>query len=201
VSAVIVIVSALFVWTLSQRSFQKVPAPVPSTVSTRAIAPRAEPTPGPQFTPRPPVSLKNGTILKRFRAPKGLSTVTVENGNSEDAVIVVSGSNEKGRDKAAFYVRGGKTFTLSGVPSGTYMLAYVLGSDWNRDTRSFNSELGRKRFENDAVFDEPEDEIERDGRQYRRRQFTTITVSLKPSVGGNARTSQARLEDVSLEDE
>jgi hypothetical protein len=155
------------------------------------------PTPTPGFQ----VSLKNGTILKRFRAPKGLSKVTVENGNSEDAMIVVSGSNKKGRDKAAFYVRGGKTFTLSGVPPGTYTLAYVLGSDWNSDTRSFNRELGRKRFENDAVFDEPEDEIERDGRQFRRRQFTTITVSLKPSVGGNARTSQARLEDVSLEDE
>lgn len=167
-----------------------------------AVSPVAVPTREPLPTPRPPVSLKNGTILKRFKAPSGRSKITVTNGNSQDAVFVVRGTNESGRDWTAFYVRGDSAYTLSGVPPGTYVLAYVLGIGWNRTARKFDTELARSRFEDDAVFqEEPEWKEERDGYVYTHKPFHRLELTLHTVSGGNARTTSARPEDVTLEEE
>lgn len=54
----------------------------------------------------------------------------IKNSNSTDAVVLLVNANT-GRKTRNEYIRKGNTFTMTGVPNGTYYLEWASGNDWN----------------------------------------------------------------------
>lgn len=113
------------------------------------------------------------------------SSLTVENGLTRDAVIKLVND---GNCLANFYVRGGTSFTFSGIEDGDYVLLYGTGFGWSK--RRFTR--GRRA----AKFDQPlkiETIINIGPGLLPSTEYTKLSLTLHKVVGGNATT-----EDISL---
>ncbi|MEV6768782.1 hypothetical protein AB0N05_09175 [Nocardia sp. NPDC051030] len=99
----------------------------------------------------------------------GSGNLHIINDNSADCAIVVTNGNPS-TPQATIYVWGNSEATLSGI-AGTYFVYMKTGTDWDEGTLEFTR---NRRFEK---FDDPFDEQ------------TDWDLSLKPSVTGNATTS------------
>ena len=112
----------------------------------------------------------------------GYGVLEVQNGTSEDAVLSLydSAVDETVRE---VYVQAKHSFRMKGVSMGTYELAYTTGLDWDNAGETFRcGDPNYAQFERQFVFTEERDQ---EGVQYK-----TITVTLHPVVGGNARTKR-----------
>ena len=59
----------------------------------------------------------------------------------------------KGRKPAvSVYVRTGKTYTVKGVPDGSYTVFFTGGADWDRAARAFGRDCAFQRFEDPLRF-------------------------------------------------
>lgn len=153
----------------------------------------AIPTPTPFFLPpvpeatRPPMArLKNGRVLRRFRA-EGLGALEVDNGTAWDAKVVlaeVGASSSRG----AMYVRAGSKATMKGIPEGTYRLAFEFGEGWNKRTGGFDVSHGAEVFAESATFVETE-RYDNAGDLW--RKGTGFTITLHKTSSGNAQTVPA----------
>ena len=74
----------------------------------------------------------------------------IKNDNSTDAVVLLVNaySNKKIRNE---YIRKGETFTMTGVPNGTYYLRWISGNFWHPDIKIGNLTGG---FQKDLSFSE-----------------------------------------------
>ncbi len=124
-------------------------------------------------------SLPNGSRITPDSPTDGHGVLEVQNGTSEDAVLSLYGSaaDETIRD---VYVQARHSVRMTGIPEGTYQLAYTAGLDWDEGDAVFRCDPEYAEFEREFVFSE---ERNREGIQYH-----SITVTLHPVVGGNIRT-------------
>ena len=76
----------------------------------------------------------------------------IKNDNSTDAVVLLVNaySNRKIRNE---YIRKGNTFTMTGVPNGTYYLRWISGNDWSPNLQVGNLRGG---FQSRQSFSETE---------------------------------------------
>lgn len=76
----------------------------------------------------------------------------VKNDNSTDAVVLLvdAYSSRKVRNE---YIRKGNTFSMTGVPNGTYYLRWISGNDWSPNLQVGNLRGG---FQSDQSFSETE---------------------------------------------
>lgn len=185
--AVSCVIVALSIWSNSGKD-QRVaapPAPAPAPVAAPATVPTVAIEPRP--TPRDPIRLKNGTLVRRFKR-KGLGKLEVNNGGDQDALVVLAGEGGQYGERGAIYVRAGSRATMSGVPTGVYTIAYEVGRDWNRERRRFNESSRRSAFEETARFDE-RPYVDADGSSG--TEFARFEITLHAVTGGNAKTVAA----------
>jgi hypothetical protein len=117
--------------------------------------------------------LTNGTYVKRARGGRGQLKI---NNSSGDTVISVVRNGSK-TPAIRVYVRSKNSFTVFGVKDGTYRIFMASGRDWNTKLRAFSFDCGFQKFDDSFRFTTTSS------------TYTGWTISLKPTVGGNARTS------------
>jgi hypothetical protein len=127
--------------------------------------------------------LSNGAFV-RSGSRTGRGRLTVDNGNSRDAVLTLVRGKKK---VTSFYVRKGRKATVNGVPDGTYKVFFTSGVDWDKKARAFSRSCAFQRFEDSLRF--------RTTRTGSFIQYTTWTLTLQPVLGGTAKTNDVDPDD------
>jgi hypothetical protein len=113
----------------------------------------------------------------------GEGELTVDNGTTQDGLVILSPVGDEDNPLGAAYVRAGKSFTLGGIPDGEYILFYSTGSEWNGDAGTFTAEPRYQRFDETLLFNTT------------LSTYTIWSLTLHPVVGGTAATSSVPVED------
>ena len=131
---------------------------------------------------REPMRLESGHEWSAPETPDGQGELTVRNGNSEDAVAVLVKRNDGGeRPSRAVYVRGGEQAKLAGIGEGSYDLRFMLGVDWDEDSRSFRHNSRYQAIASPLGFRE----YDTRGQGSVIHHWATHSVTLHHVVGGN----------------
>ena len=77
----------------------------------------------------------------------------IKNSNSTDAIVLLVNAYS-GRKTRNEYIRKGATFSMTGVPNGTYYLEWASGNNWSPDIKVGNLTGG---FQTDASFTKTSD--------------------------------------------
>jgi ribosomal protein S27E len=132
-------------------------------------------------------SLPSSQVIEPF-ATEGRGSLSVFNGNSSDAYIklVDTLSNEL---VASFYVKSNSTFTLEGVPDGSYKVIFASGEDWDSNTQSFTMNKSFTEFETTLNFRTIQytDEI----------RYSIHEITLHQVENGNVMTSEVDEQEFS----
>jgi len=122
-------------------------------------------------------ALHNGAWVRHGR-DQGSGELTVDNNAGDtDAVLTLS---KNGRSVYSFYVVKGKTAKVTGIEDGTYGIYFTTGLDWDQASRKFTESCDFTKFEASAHFSTTDNGYE--------IRYTTDTITLQPTVGGNAPT-------------
>jgi len=114
-----------------------------------------------------------GSLILDHRPQKGRNHLTIDNGTDMDgAVILLEGEDSP---LIACYVRGASTYTLIGVPDGSYRVLFTIGEEWSGDDGRFTSLAQYLAFEREAVFNSSAS------------RYSIVTLTLHPVEGGTAR--------------
>lgn len=150
-------------------------AVAPTTVATTTIAtvaPTPTTKPTPTATARGPRPASGAVIVRR--GGRGQGTLEVDNGTDRDAYVTMA---RGGKLALGVYVRNGETAKVTGIADGTYVIYFSSGTGWNSDLLAFTADKHNTKF--DDTFDYVTTSTTRPGWK----------VTLQPSVGGNASTS------------
>lgn len=115
-----------------------------------------------------------GTLILDHRPRQGRGELTIENGTSKDAVLLLANLAEA--PQVAIYVQSGERFTLTGIPDGEYVVFFAAGEGWLGDAGRFELPGGQQRFTDTVRYTSSS------------REYTTWTLTLHPVVGGTAET-------------
>lgn len=122
-----------------------------------------------------------GTFVFDRRTTVGPGALTIQNGGRLDALVVVTDQN--GSPFIAFYVKEGDNFTLSKIPDGSYMVYYMMGSDWDGDEQIFMTAENYRRLDDLLAF------TTTNGIP------TTWSISLQATAGGVGKSSEISVAD------
>jgi len=128
------------------------------------------PTPLPPTATLPP-PFRPATGMLQDRAPGGQGELTIKNGTDSDALVILTGLDDQAVKSA--YIWNAASFTMTGIPDGTYRLYYSKGEAFDKETNRFALNATYQRL--DATL-----EFTTSGSQY-----TIWEVTLYGVVGGN----------------
>jgi hypothetical protein len=128
---------------------------------------------------RLPVSLPNGTDIAPPLQGTGYSQLTIDNGNSVDAVAKLVDRNT-GFTVRFVYVKARQKVILDELGAGSYDLRFALGTDWDEQQQRFRLGQQLTAFIDPLTFEETYE-----GNQV---LWSTYTITLHPVTNGNART-------------
>lgn len=128
---------------------------------------------------QPAFSLPNGTEIRKRGHLNGRGELTVENGTSYDAVVLLVDLNT-GKTIRTFYVVTGNAFTERQISPGLYGLYFSTGTDWNTASKTFNSAASYSHFGENLEYTEKIDQATE------KVETITYKISLQPVQGGNA---------------
>ncbi|MGW1340062.1 hypothetical protein ACWCOV_03330 [Kribbella sp. NPDC002412] len=112
----------------------------------------------------------NGTTIVRNGA-RGAGRLRVDNGGSADVAVSIVSGGKPSSPQVMTYVQAGRQATINGIRGG-YQVYFKSGSGWNGATRRFTKACSFQKF------DQP----------FGANQ--SWQIGLKPSIGGNASTSE-----------
>lgn len=112
----------------------------------------------------------NGTTIVR-NGSRGAGRLRVDNGGSADVAVSIVSGGKPSSPQVMTYVQAGRQATINGIRGG-YQLYFKSGSSWNGTTRRFTKACSFQKF------DQP----------FGANQSWQVT--LKPTIGGNASTSE-----------
>ena len=121
----------------------------------------------------------NGEIL-RGRST-GLHTILVNNGLGYDAYV--KAVSPTGRASLAFFVQSQTSARITGVPDGSYRIAFATGDSFSRGCSRFLDNMRAQAFDETETFDS------------RGGSTSELTVTLHPVPGGMASTQAISLEE------
>jgi hypothetical protein len=165
--------------TFKASDFAPQPAPQDNTFKLGELPRATDPCrapPSAQEQRRPP----NGYESDYDHTVKGYGELTVVNGNSEDAAVMLSSSAVEAPDRL-FYVRAGMEATITEIPPGRYRVEFQIGKNWDSEAEIFECVLATAIFEHGEVFEEQRTETD--------VQYSHVHLTLHKVVGGNARTT------------
>ena len=129
---------------------------------------------------RPP----NGYESDYDRAVEGYGKLTVVNGNSEDAVVIVLGSTAETPDRLV-YVRAGMETTIAEIAPGRYRVEFQIGKYWDSKTETFQCALATSMFDRAETFAQKKTETDVEVNV----QYSDVKLTLHKVVGGNTSTT------------
>ena len=129
--------------------------------------------------PRPSTGTYIRDVNRNARAE-----LEVKNGGSSDAVVTLTKGD---KPDISVYVRKGKTYTVRGVPDGTYAVYFKNGSGWDDAARAFGRNCRFQKFADPMRF--------RTTRDTRGVYWQNFTITLNPVLGGNAQTDEVDPDD------
>jgi hypothetical protein len=122
------------------------------------------------FTVEPETSLENGARVSPDVGLNGYGVLNVSNGTTQDARVILY-NVERDEQTRDVYVTTSSSFSITGIPVGTYELKYAIGSSFYEFERSLGYTEERT---------EDADRV--------RVNYKEISVTLHSVVGGNVRT-------------
>lgn len=126
-----------------------------------------------------PRRLLTGTfIVKKLSGGRG--ELTIENGLSSDAIVVLSKSTRPKVALMSVYIQSENTYTITGIPDGVYILYYSFGEDWDSNSKKFTVTPTHGRFKGELEFKTTTTATHID--------YTGYTATLHPVPGGTAKT-------------
>ena len=173
------------------RQYRAVPAPSPRFVPLPVFVPAPD---GELTVPRASVSPSSGTDITSPIDALGRCTLTIENGNDEDAVIKLvdaSGGSSPQVSYRCVYVRAGDTFTVQNISAGRYSMLYRSGSGWNGQG-GFNAHELDHRFGKVLGF---KDTTSTSDSGDTKTEWSALTVTLHPVLTGNIKSESISKED------
>lgn len=115
----------------------------------------------------------------------GRHSIVVRNNSGFDAIVKVEdyGTDETYR---LVFIRRNQSYTISDIRDGMFMIKFALGSDYSPMQKMFLKPSGFTKFDNPNRFQET-----RSSDGYRTRvQYSQMSITLAPVVGGNANTTK-----------
>ncbi|MFJ2582534.1 hypothetical protein [Kitasatospora aureofaciens] len=125
----------------------------------------------PQIPPLQTRSLENGTMVREGRL-HGHGVFKVDNGGSSDAVVSLA---MDGKSVHSVFVAKGQKASIEGVEDGTYDVFFSGGVDWDGGAKAFTQSCRFSKFQDTLAFETG-------------RTYTSWSITLQPTVGGNAKT-------------
>lgn len=148
-------------------------SPRPTSTPTNTLTPTAtsspRPTSTPTKTPRP--LFRPPTGMLEDLAPGGQGKLLIKNGTDADALVILTGMNDKAVKTA--YIRDSQSFNMTGVRDGVYRLYYSKGESFDQTTKRFTENATYQRLDATIEFTTTA------------TQYTTWEVTLYGVVGGN----------------
>lgn len=135
-----------------------------------------------------PRKLPTGRFIKT-NYNRGNGKLTVKNGLSWDAVVVLSDYNNKDNIILSVYINAGDTYTITGIPDGNDALYFKLGKDYDEETKKFTVTTSFTKFEEPLKFEITGDVFS--GNRY----SNAYEVTLYAVEGGNAETENINEDD------
>jgi curved DNA-binding protein CbpA len=126
----------------------------------------------------------NGHESEYDQTVRGYSKLTVVNGNSDDAALILSSSAVETPDRLV-YVRAEMEATISEIPPGRYRVKFQIGKHWDSDAEIFRCPLATSMFDHEETFEEKKTETDADLSV----QYSDVKLTLHKVVGGNAPTT------------
>jgi hypothetical protein len=131
-------------------------------------------------------SLASGSPTCNESKFEGRGVLNIENGTGEDAVLRLFDSDTNEVIRCPF-VKAKDSAHVEEIPSGTYMLRYSSGLDWEDARQVFLWDPSYSQFEKQLTYVELQT-----GKEV---QYKEIQVTLHPVVGGNVRTTHISREE------
>lgn len=145
----------------------------------------------PETVPNQPILTQNNRSLPSSQViepliTEGRGSLRVINGTSRDAYIKLVDPRAD-LSVASFYVKSYSTFSLEGVPDGSYYVIFTSGEDWDSNTRSFTMNKSFTEFDGTLDFTTIEypDEI----------RYSIHEITLHQVADGNATTSEVNEQE------
>jgi hypothetical protein len=160
-------------------------SPIPILVPQQSNqVPAATPKPVYQacfVNPNPNARPLNGEEFGSSKATSdGHGELTIRNGNSLDAAVIIENSAPDGNDRLV-YVRAGLETTIMSIPPGQHRLKFQIGSDWDKQAEHFGCVSATAIFDRTASYEERE--------TAKGIEYSTVQVTLHKVVDGNAYTT------------
>ena len=157
----------------------------PPLIRTPAVAPSPVQSIPPDY-PEP----ANGFVFKNRFASGGHGKLQITNGCSSHSVVKLV---DVALNKAVYagFVRANSVLNISGIPDGTYRLLFAAGHGWDDIDGRFKQREGSSEFREPLLYTSTP--ITRDGHRW--IQYDTMTITLNPVVGGNAKTDSISTSD------
>jgi len=128
------------------------------------------PSPAPTATAAPP-SVRPPTGTLEDYAPGGKGKLLIKNGTDADALVILTGLDDKAVKSA--YIRNAEEFNMTGIHDGTYRLYYSKGQAFNPETKRFTVKATYQRLDATLEF------------KTTSTQYTAWEVTLYGVAGGN----------------
>ncbi len=94
-------------------------------------------TPTPMPTPvSPPRSLDTGTFIVQ-NLTGGQGQLIIDNGLLNDSVIILTSTSDQKKVLSSVYVKRRCTYTITGIPDGSYTVYELTGMDWDSNAKLF----------------------------------------------------------------
>jgi hypothetical protein len=90
--------------------------------------------------------------VMRWYMGRGRGVLKIDNGGSDDALVLLTRSIKKPSAVAAIFVRAHSTAVVSAIPDGGYYFYFSLGRDWSPTLKRFLAVERRQRFADIAEF-------------------------------------------------
>lgn len=121
------------------------PRPTYTPTATLTASPTTPPTATPLPTHTPPPPYRPPTSMLDDQAPGGQGTLSIKNGTTADALVVLASTDEKGVKTA--YIRLGEQYTMTGIRDGEYLIYYSKGEAFDKETRRFTQNATYQRMD------------------------------------------------------
>ena len=115
------------------------------------------------------------------------NTFIIKNSNSTDAVVLLVNAYSQQKIRNEF-IRMGSTFSMTGVPDGTYYLKWLSGNNWHPEVKIGNLNGGFQSNASASQSDDNDDWMIADG-------GVEWTITLYSVTGGNMDTESITLDN------
>lgn len=129
-------------------------------------------------------SLPSATVIHSDLVTNGNGELTVENGTSEDAVVLLS---DVANRALWFFVKARSSADVAKIPEGSYTLGFTTGLNWVESEDTFRWHPSYSEFERLFLYSE-----QRDSKGI---QYKSISVTLNPVPLGNIRKKAITREE------